>query len=103
MLEKETARGRRSWRKDKRETVGKRGWRTRDAAPGVAASCKTGRDDDSETPRIKAGRERGRNKFRRKEMRMVKYRMRKSWDDNAECQPRAGTFTSRALKRHGAA
>lgn len=41
------------------------------------------------------------NKFRRKEMRTVKYSrgMRKSRDDNAGCQPRAGAFTSRALKR----
>lgn len=30
--------------------------------------------------------------------------LRKSWDDNAGCQPpRAGAFTSRALKRRGAA
>lgn len=63
MLEKETAGERRSWRKDKRETKRCAGrWRR-----PVRED-----DDDGEMPRIKAGA-RGRNKFRRKEMRTMKY------------------------------
>lgn len=42
------------------------------------------------------------NKFRRKEMRTVKYSrgMRKSWDDNAGCQPPARRPSVRLRAEH---